>query len=160
MCSCTHPLPKKKIGTHLLCTKYTINLKKISEVPGYSSLCLYDLEYVICRSVNTSYRFFTDRHVPLLQYRARILVQVTIYRRLLIGRDGHLDQSSFFSRLPCLLRRDLTNTSAISSKARPPNKIYHLYVQNIYIKRDSYTVTKDAHSKVCLLTKQLVILKV
>ena len=24
---------------------------------------------------------------------ARILVQVTIYRRLLIGRDGHLDQS-------------------------------------------------------------------
>ena len=25
--------------------------------------------------------------------RARILVQVTIYRRLLIGRDGHLDQS-------------------------------------------------------------------
>ena len=24
--------------------------------------------------------------------RARILVQVTIYRRLLIGRDGHLDQ--------------------------------------------------------------------
>ena len=25
--------------------------------------------------------------------RTRILVQVTIYRRLLIGRDGHLDQS-------------------------------------------------------------------
>ena len=25
--------------------------------------------------------------------RARILVQVAIYRRLLIGRDGHLDQS-------------------------------------------------------------------
>ena len=24
---------------------------------------------------------------------ARILAQVTIYRRLLIGRDGHLDQS-------------------------------------------------------------------
>ena len=25
--------------------------------------------------------------------RARIIVQVTIYRRLLTGRDGHLDQS-------------------------------------------------------------------
>ena len=28
-----------------------------------------------------------------LNFWARILVQVTIYRRLLIGRDGHLDQS-------------------------------------------------------------------
>ena len=27
---------------------------------------------------------------------ARILVQVTIYRRLLIGRDGHLDQSGAY----------------------------------------------------------------
>ena len=27
---------------------------------------------------------------------ARILVQVTIYRRLLIGRDGHLDQSEAY----------------------------------------------------------------
>ena len=26
----------------------------------------------------------------------RILVQVTIYRRLLIGRDGHLDQSETY----------------------------------------------------------------
>ena len=26
----------------------------------------------------------------------RILVQVTIYRRLLIGRDGHLDQSKAY----------------------------------------------------------------
>ena len=31
-----------------------------------------------------------------LQTRARILVQVTIYRRLLIGRDGHLDQSKAY----------------------------------------------------------------
>ena len=29
----------------------------------------------------------------LTRERARILVQVTIYRRLRIGRDGHLDQS-------------------------------------------------------------------
>ena len=28
--------------------------------------------------------------------RARILIQVTIYRRLLIGRDGHLDQSEAY----------------------------------------------------------------
>ena len=28
--------------------------------------------------------------------RVRILVQVTIYRRLLIGRDGHLDQSEAY----------------------------------------------------------------
>ena len=28
--------------------------------------------------------------------RDRILVQVTIYRRLLIGRDGHLDQSEAY----------------------------------------------------------------
>ena len=31
--------------------------------------------------------------------RARILVQVTIYRRLLIGRDGHLDQSEAYDIL-------------------------------------------------------------
>ena len=29
-------------------------------------------------------------------YRARILEQVTINRRLLIGRDGHLDQSEAY----------------------------------------------------------------
>ena len=28
--------------------------------------------------------------------RTRILVQVTIYRRLLIGQDGHLDQSEAY----------------------------------------------------------------
>ena len=31
-----------------------------------------------------------------LQSRARILVQVTINRRPLIGRDGHLDQSEAY----------------------------------------------------------------
>ena len=31
-----------------------------------------------------------------LRARARILVQVTINRRLLIGRDGHLDQSEAY----------------------------------------------------------------
>ena len=33
-------------------------------------------------------------HVMLVW--TRILVQVTIYRRLLIGRDGHLDQSEAY----------------------------------------------------------------
>ena len=32
----------------------------------------------------------------LMRTRVRILVQVTIYRRLLIGRDGHLDQSEAY----------------------------------------------------------------
>ena len=36
-----------------------------------------------------------DLSVVLLPW-ARILVQVTIYRRLLIGRDGHLDQSEAY----------------------------------------------------------------
>ena len=31
-----------------------------------------------------------------IKTRGRILVQVTIYRRLLIGRDGHLDQSEAY----------------------------------------------------------------
>ena len=34
--------------------------------------------------------------VWLLAQLGRILVQVTIYRRLLIGRDGHLDQSEAY----------------------------------------------------------------
>ena len=32
----------------------------------------------------------------VLLCRSRILVQATVYRRLLIGRDGHLDQSSAY----------------------------------------------------------------
>ena len=35
-------------------------------------------------------------YVTQQQVWARILVQVTIYRRLLIGRDGHLDQSEAY----------------------------------------------------------------
>ena len=31
-----------------------------------------------------------------LGFRARILIQVTIYRRLMIGRDGYLDQSEAY----------------------------------------------------------------
>ena len=34
--------------------------------------------------------------ITYLIFRGRILVQVTIYRRLLIGRDGHLDQSEAY----------------------------------------------------------------
>ena len=35
---------------------------------------------------------FTSHRI-LFVFRVRILVQVTIYRRILSGRDGHLDQS-------------------------------------------------------------------
>ena len=34
--------------------------------------------------------------IAVVQCWARILVQVTIYGRLLIGRDGHLDQSEAY----------------------------------------------------------------
>ena len=35
-------------------------------------------------------------HIPVQKTRTRILVQVTIYRRLQIGRDGHPDQSEAY----------------------------------------------------------------
>ena len=38
----------------------------------------------------------TRIYVFVVFVRGRILVQVTIYRRLLIGRDGHLDQSEAY----------------------------------------------------------------
>ena len=38
----------------------------------------------------------THANVNIIPHRARILVQVTINRRLLIGRDGHLDQSEAY----------------------------------------------------------------
>ena len=38
-----------------------------------------------------------------LAFRFRILIQVTTYRRLLIGRDGHLDQSEAYEALSFLL---------------------------------------------------------
>ena len=37
-----------------------------------------------------------DHMHAMIWFRARILVQVTIYRRLLIGQDGHLDQSEAY----------------------------------------------------------------
>ena len=63
------------------------------------------IEYITCRDIdnNSSQRREANaargstldviRHVRIW---ARILVQVTIYRRLLIGRDGHLDQSEAY----------------------------------------------------------------
>ena len=41
---------------------------------------------------------------------ARILVQVTIYRRLLTGRDGHLDQSEAYT----IYRNLYENTAPVS----------------------------------------------
>ena len=43
-----------------------------------------------CQQANT-HRYIKE--CEYLRHRARILVQVTIYSRLLIGRDDHLDQS-------------------------------------------------------------------
>ena len=37
-----------------------------------------------------------DKHECVIADQGRILVQVTINRRLLIGRDGHLDQSEAY----------------------------------------------------------------
>ena len=42
------------------------------------------------------YRARCKQLFPSLRYWARILVQVTIYRRLQIGRDGHLDQTESY----------------------------------------------------------------
>ena len=48
-----------------------------------------------------SYHLDTKRSPinQLLRIRARILVQVTVYRRLLIGLDDHLDQSEVYDIL-------------------------------------------------------------
>ena len=50
--------------------------------------------------VHSDYYLITQRCVKIVMsivtIRARILVQVTINRRLLIGRDGHLDQSEAY----------------------------------------------------------------
>ena len=44
------------------------------------------------QSVSYAELHLADILISMILIRARILVQVTIYRRLLIGRDGHLDQ--------------------------------------------------------------------
>ena len=48
----------------------------------------------LSKNISVILAIFDD--VSILRFRARILVQVTIYRRLLIGRDGHLDQSEAY----------------------------------------------------------------
>ena len=46
--------------------------------------------HLICPLATSGVAAFVHRHL------SRILVQVTIYRRLLIGRDGHLDHSEAY----------------------------------------------------------------
>ena len=55
----------------------------------------YYLYYKLHNSLNNNSR---DPILPEKKYgtRARILVQATIYCRLLIGGDGHLDQSEAY----------------------------------------------------------------
>ena len=64
-------------------------------------LFLYKDSYRFYTSESDVYRrqIRTDKDGPNLtsiDVRTRILVQVTIYRKLLIGRDGHLDQSEAY----------------------------------------------------------------
>ena len=53
--------------------------------PSFVQVLSYELLVVIYALLDGS-----------LESRARILEQVTIYRRLLIGRDGHLGQSEAY----------------------------------------------------------------
>ena len=79
--------PSRRIGmffNNILGIQYGIihHNREVSDVKlGYSTSDFSALGAKI-------WRFFTIW--------ARILVQVTIYRRLLIGRDGHLDQSEAY----------------------------------------------------------------
>ena len=52
--------------------------------------------YVLCLLSMYPISYIEDKYAIHQDHRGRILVQVTIYRRLLIGRDGHLDQSEAY----------------------------------------------------------------
>ena len=41
-------------------------------------------------------QYYSLRKVMFIVFWSRILEQVTIYRRLQIGRDGHIDQSEAY----------------------------------------------------------------
>ena len=61
------------------------------------SLALADsFEYLCYGSTTVRNIFILTVRGSTVDVRGRILVQVTIYRRLLIGRDGHLDQSEAY----------------------------------------------------------------
>ena len=82
------------------------NFVSISNISLTIALCLlttlrhtdYLSGTVMIRGENTSKNIFAriHNHEIKVHYRVRILVQVTIYRRLLIGRDGYLDQSEAY----------------------------------------------------------------
>ena len=58
-----------------------------------------DLEFLLTLSFNVARcqpRALQLSQQMMFYGRARILVQVAIYRRLQIGRDGHLDQSEAY----------------------------------------------------------------
>ena len=65
------------------------NAEPMSETAGQH-------EVGICSAYRNTYLFVYASHTSCLYPWARILVQVTINRRLLIGRDGHLDQSEAY----------------------------------------------------------------
>ena len=59
----------------------------------HTTLIVLDTDLLLMVSVFRQYFHMVSQEVFQLYSRGRILVQVTIYRRLLIGRDRHLDQS-------------------------------------------------------------------
>ena len=65
---------------------------------GASETCTKSTVYKIEHNVYSTVYIILPEMLQCLeiQARARILVQVTINRRLLIGRDGHLDQSEAY----------------------------------------------------------------
>ena len=65
-----------------------INENEENKIPLIKHSPCVNTDEKLGRAITQIYHF--------LDSRARILVQVTIYRRLLIGRDGHLDQSEAY----------------------------------------------------------------
>ena len=61
---------------------------------GYLAVNTTRWVYIVLKLRRQTVAQYKDQRFKFV--RARILVQVTIYRRLLIGRDGHLDQSEAY----------------------------------------------------------------
>ena len=57
--------------------------------------CYDEIDTDAVLSLDEDVQLITDE-VCVMPHQTRILVQVTIFRRLLIGRDGHLNQSEAY----------------------------------------------------------------
>ena len=72
----------------------------------------------------------------VLLIKARIIVLVTIYRRLLIGRDGHLDQSEayyilqlFYEDVLHIVKKAMTGPVERASARAESTTFYFHYLQ-------------------------------